>query len=412
MAVNTLYFGDNQQVLRESIPPESVDLVYLDPPFNSKAEYHLLSSAANGARAVRTVSAFADVWRWDQQAQDDFARLVKEGGRQAEVMRAFQALLDSGSMLAYLATMTPRLRELYRVLKPTGSIYLHCDPSANHYLRVLMDAIFGADQFRNEIIWRRTGAHGPRRSFGPIHDTLLFYSKTADYFFRMLKRPYMRGHVARRYRKESAGRLKFISGGNVLTGANATGGESGKPWKGFDPAAKNRHWAVPGFLAEKMPTGFAKLGVLAKLDALFDAGFIEIRAGAAWPVPVRYLKRDDGQPLQDIWSYQPYTEGTVHNAESGIDADVAWLGPTDPERLGYQTQKPLGLLKRIIRSSCPEGGVVLDPFCGCGTTLVAAHKLDRVWLGIDRAKVAIDLSKRRFRDGFGLEPGKDYRFVC
>jgi DNA modification methylase len=401
MSVYTLYVGDNLRVLQEHVPRESVDLVYLDPPFNSRADYHATSHRSEDARSALAFPAFRDVWTWDRCTEDAYARLLQQGGRVADALRAFRTLLDDGGMLAYLTMMAPRLRELHRVLKPTGSLYLHCDPSASHYLRVLLDAIFGPAQFRNEIIWRRTGAHGPRRCFGPVHDALIFYSKTGDYFFRALKRPYMRGHVARRYRKDASGRFKFISGGNVLTGASATDGESGQPWKGFDPAAKNRHWAVPGFLAERMPAEFAKLGVLAKLDALYDAGFIEIRAGAAWPVPVRYLRTDDGQPLQDIWAHQPYTEGTVHDSDEGIDADVAWLGPTDPERLGYPTQKPVGLLERIIRSSCPERGVVLDPFCGCGTTLFAAQKLRRAWLGIDMASAAIDLTRKRLREAFG-----------
>jgi DNA modification methylase len=313
-------------------------------------------------------------------------------------------------MLAYLTIIAPRLRELYRVLRPTGSLYLHCDPSASHYLRVLLDAIFGPAQFRNEIVWRRTGAHAPRRSFGPIHDTLLFYSKSEDYFFHVVRRPYMRGHVERRYKMHSSGRLKFTSGGNVLTGANATGGASSKPWRGFDPASKNRHWAIPGFLAERMPAGFVNLSVHAKLEALYGAGLIEIHPDAAWPVPVRYLDKGDGQAFQDIWSYQPYTEGTVHQQKDGIDADVAWLGPTDPERLGYQTQKPTGLLERIISSSCPEDGLVLDPFCGSGTTLLAAEKLTRHWIGIDNAAVAIRLAKRRL-GAVGLRSGRDYRSV-
>ncbi len=221
---------------------------------------------------------------------------------------------------------------------------------------MLMDAVFGPVNFRNEIIWRRTGAHGPRRSFGPVHDTILFYSKTEAYYFKVVKRPYMKGHVERRYKKDSEGRHKFVSGGNVLTGAGATAGESGAVWRGFDPSAKKRHWAIPGFLVEQMPEEFKKLGVLEKLEALYQAELIEIKSGAAWPTPVRYLSDIEGQPLQDIWSYQPYTEGMVFGTSEGIDYDVAWLGPTAPERIGYQTQKPIGLVERIIESSCPAEG--------------------------------------------------------
>lgn len=245
-----------------------------------------------------------------------------------------------------------------------------------------MDAIFGFENFQNEIIWRRTGAHGPRKSFGPIHDTIFFYTKTKGHYFNIVKKPYMLGHVQRRYTMDSSGRYQFTSGGNVLTGAGATKGESGMPWRGFDPSSKNRHWAIPGFLSEQMPPGFNELGVIDKLETLYKAGLIEINEGAAWPTPVRYLRPQDGHPLQDIWAYQPYTEGTVYGTKEGIDQDVSWLGPTDPERLGYQTQKPHGLLERIIRSSCPKDGVVLDAFCGCGTTVAAAERLNKRWIGI------------------------------
>ena len=275
----------------------------------------------------------------------------------------------------------------------------------------MLDAIFGAANFRNEIVWRRTSAHAPRRRFGPIHDSILFYSRTGRYYFHVQRLPYLRGHVARRYTADAAGRLRFTGGGNVLTGPGATDGESGRAWRGFDPAAKNRHWAIPGFLAAQMPASFGDLGALAKLEALYQAGLIEIAPDAAWPMPVRYLTSDDGQPMQDIWAYQPYTEGVVYGDDTGIDADVAWLGPTDPERLGYQTQKPLGLLERIIYSSCPDDGLVLDPFCGCGTTICAAHTLGRRWIGIDSAQLAIEMVSSRLKAMFALEPGRDYQIV-
>jgi hypothetical protein len=157
---------------------------------------------------------------------------------------------------------------------------------------------------------------------------------------------------------------------------------------------------VPGFLAEQMPPEFKKLSPLAKLDALYAANLIEISEGNEWPVPVRFLEADDGQPLQDLWAYQPYTEGTVYGIKAGIDADVMWLGPKHPERLGYQTQKPTGLLGRIIESSCPESGNVLDPFCGCGTTIHTAQKLKREWIGIDITNLAIGLIEDRLRRAF------------
>jgi site-specific DNA-methyltransferase (adenine-specific) len=420
-----LYLGDNLILLHDQVADESVDLTYVDPPFNSQASYQLsvsaparkgfrggISSNSRGNSKEKNGSghAFCDQWTWNAGAQMAFERMTADGSRLARALQACQALLGPGPRLAHLCMMAPRLRELHRVLKPTGSLYLHCDSSASHYLKLLLDTLFGPDQFRNEIIWRRTGAHGPRRSFGPVHDTLFFYTKTADYFFNLVRRPYPRGHVSRRYRGDGSGRLRFASGGNVLTGAGATDGESGLPWRGFAPAQKNRHWAIPRFLACQMPAGFDQLGILARLDALYAAGLIEIRPGAAWPTPVRYLEPADGQPLSDLWVYQPYTGGTLHGTEAGIDADVAWLGPTDPERLGYPTQKPAGLIERILRSSCPQGGSVLDSFCGSGTSLLVAERLHCSWIGIDNSAAALDFTQRRLRDGFAFEPGRDYHY--
>jgi site-specific DNA-methyltransferase (adenine-specific) len=394
-----LILGDNLETLPIWVASESVDLVYLDPPFNSNATYNMLFKHVDGAPAAAQIQAFTDTWKWNAVAAASYDELLRAGGDVARVMHSFWGLLDGPcDMLAYLSMMAPRLVELRRVLKPTGSIYLHCDPTASHYLKLLLDAVFGPEQFRNEIIWRRTGAHAPKRKYGPIHDTLLFYSRTDDYWWDIVRSPYSRDHVKRRYTEDAQGRMQFTSGGNVLTGAGKTKGESGATWRGFDPGARNRHWAVPGFLVEQMPPDFELLGVIDKLDALYTAGLIEITPGNVWPVPVRFLEPGDGQPLSDIWAYQPGTEGDLYGTEAGIDSDVAWMGPTDPERLGYPTQKPLGLLERIIRSSCPQGGIVLDPFCGCGTTIDEAQRLGRQWIGVDVSRQATDVIEGRLHD--------------
>jgi site-specific DNA-methyltransferase (adenine-specific) len=210
----------------------------------------------------------------------------------------------------------------------------------------------------------------------------------------------MRGHVESRY-VDVGGKLKFNTGGNILTGSGKTEGDSGKPWKGSDPSAKNRHWAIPGYLALQMGEGFESLPILKKLDALYKAGLVEIKPGNEWPVPVKYLDEKDGQPIQDIWAFQPYTEGIVYGTDKGIDSDVQWLGPTDPERLGYPTQKPEGLLERIIRASTDEGDLVLDAYCGCGTTIALAEKLKRKWIGIDITYQSISLILKRLEDSYG-----------
>jgi DNA modification methylase len=396
---NTLYYGDNLDILRRYVKDESVDLIYLDPPFNSNATYNVLFSEKDGTRAAAQLQAFKDTWKWEEAAAT-FEDLKLLQGPLGDAMRAFGQLLPHGGLLAYLVMMGPRLAELHRVLKPTGSIYLHCDPTASHYLKVLMDAIFGPQNFRNEIVWRRTGTHNATRAFGPIHDTILFYSKTNAYVFNIVRRPYMKQHVARRYKEDSDGRLVFSSGGNVLTGAGASDGDSGQTWRGINPKSKNRHWAVPRFYDSLMSEEYRSLSPTKKLEALYQAGLIKIEPGAAWPTMVRYLDERDGMPVPDIWAYQPYTEGTVYGTDEGIDADVAWMGPTDPERLGYPTQKSEGLLARILSASSNPGDLVLDPFCGCGTAIAAAQRLGRRWIGIDITQAAIVTIKKRLADAF------------
>jgi site-specific DNA-methyltransferase (adenine-specific) len=402
---NVLYYGDNLDILRNEIDDESVDLIYLDPPFNSKATYNVLFQNKDGKAAPAQIQAFEDTWHWDQASGAAFEEVRLGGGRIGDAMKGLRSLLGDNDMLAYLSMMAIRLIELHRVLKSSGSIYLHCDPTASHYLKLLMDAIFGGKNFRSEIIWRRTGSHKSQKRFGPIHDVIFFYSKSKDYYFSSPTRPYMRGHVESRFRlEEKTGRYLFTTGGNILTGAGSRTGESGMTWRGFNPTESNRHWAVPGYLVKQMPEPeeFQKLGVLDRLELLYQADLIKIKKGTKWPTPVRYLEETDGQPIGDIWAHQPYTQGTVYGSEEGIDSDVSWYGTTDPERLGFQTQKPLGLLARILNASSREGDTVLDPFCGCGTTVVAAEKLGRRWVGIDITHLAINLIKRRMRDVFSM----------
>lgn len=407
----TLYYGDNLPILR-NIATASVDLVYLDPPFNSDAVYNVTMSGAGDAAAQ--IHAFDDTWRWSPETAAAYDHLVRDGGLPplaAEALAAVRALTGESPLAAYATTMAPRLVELHRVLKPTGNLFLHCDPTASHYLKVMLDAVFGPKQFRNEIIWRRTGNHSPSRSFGPIHDTILFYARGPKAYFAKTVRPYTKEHVEDRYTKQADGRFKFTSGGNVLTGPGSGDGESSMPWRGFDPAAKRRHWAMPGFVSEQMPEDFEGLSPLQKMEAAYQAGLIEILPGRAWPEPVRYLTEASGERLPDIWAFQPGTGGVLYGTDDPIDLDVAYLGPTSPERLGYPTQKPVGLLKRIIDAACPPDGVVLDPFCGCGTTIDAAIQRKRRWIGIDITYLAIDLIRNRLRDRFGESVDATYRVL-
>ena len=404
---NILYYGDNLDVMRLHIKDETVDLVYLDPPFNSNASYNVLFAEKNGSKAVSQIRAFEDTWTWNQESENIYHDLVISGGCVSDCLQAFRTFLGECDVLAYLVMMAPRLVELRRVLKPTGSIYLHCDPTASHYLKMLMDAVFSPVMFQNEIIWRRTGYNSAAKRFGPLHQIILYYKKTADATFNLTYTPYTKGYIEDFFTEEDdRGRYRPV----LLTGPGTRTGESGKAWRHYNPTLSGRHWQPASYLYEKYKhlTGedLAQYPLLERFDKLDSLGLI------SWPkkkdgVPnYRYYLADaPGVLLQDIWAYQPGTEGCVYGNENvGIDEDVKWLSTKDRERLGYQTQKPEGILERIIKASSNPGDIILDPFCGCGTTIAVAQKLDRFWIGIDITHLAINLIKRRLKDSFGIEP--------
>ncbi|MCY4372446.1 MAG: DNA methyltransferase [Spirochaetaceae bacterium] len=318
-----------------------------------------------------------------------------------ELLGAVQKV-HGDSMMAYLTYMSIRIMEMKRVLKKTGNICVHCDTAASHYLKLLLDALFQHANFECEVIWRRTGSHNSTRSFGRMHETILWYHKSQRYTFNVVRTPYTKGHVESRYTIGPDGRARFSSGGNVLTGAGATGGLSCEPWRGFDPASKGRHWAVPRYFERHMDSDYLSLSPVDKLEALYKKGLVEIKEGTVWPVMVRYLDERDGVPLGDIWAYQSYTEGTLWGSDEGIDSDVKWLGPTDPERTGYPTQKPVGLLRRIIKALSDPGDMVLDPFCGCASACIAAESEQRQWAGIDISPKAAELVRSRMHEELGL----------
>ena len=408
---NTLYYGDNLDILREHVPDESVDLVYLDPPFNSNASYNVLFKEQSGEESPAQIRAFNDTWQWTQESQRTFENEIMLNlatpANVRDMIDAFRKFIGSNAMMAYLVMMTPRLVELRRVLKPTGSIYLHCDPTASHYLKVLMDAVFGKENFRSEIVWKRSNAHNKiTKQYGPIHDTILFYSKGRSFYFAPGTRSLMRGYVEDWFTsQDEKGRYRT----NMLTGPGTRTGTSGQPWRGFDPTSVGRHWAIPASVRHFLPDESVDWTTQQILDFLLDSGAIYIpRDGAGQPKYKQYVS--NGVFYQDVWAYQPYTNGTLYEAEESIDEDVKWLERGD-ERLGYPTQKPIGLLERIISSSSKEGDVVLDPFCGCGTAIAAAQKLNRQWIGIDITHLAVALMKNRLKTTFNILPGQDYQVV-
>lgn len=387
--MNSLYYGDNLKVLRDHVADESVDLVYLDPPFKSDANYNVLFAEKDGSRPAAQISAFTDTWQWDQAAARSHQEIVEAGGKVSQVMQAFRTFLGESDMLAYLSMMAPRLVELRRVLKPTGSIYLHCDPTASHYLKLLMDAVFGIKFFRNEITWKRTSARSDSHRWNQIHDILLFYSRGDKYTWNPQYTAYHEEYTEQFYEKEDVQTGKRYTSGD-LTAAGTRNGESGKSWRGINPTDKGRHWAVPR--AVLLSLNIEGSTVQERLEQLDKCGRI------LWP------QKDGGMPR-----YKRYLEEMAGVAIQSIITDIPPISAHAAERLGYATQKPEALLERLIRASSNQGDVVLDPFCGCGTAIAAAQKLDRQWIGIDVTHLAISLIKRRLLDTFKEEIVNTYK---
>jgi site-specific DNA-methyltransferase (adenine-specific) len=387
---NVLYYGDNLDILRRYIPDESVDLVYLDPPFNSNRAYNVIFKDESGRSTDAQLLAFEDTWHWGPDAEAQYAYLTNTARNQGQVpstvstiVAALRSGIGENQMMAYLVEMAVRLVELHRVLKPTGSLYLHCDPTASHYLKVLLDAIFGPEHFHNEITWKRTFAHGSAKRYGPVHDILLFYSKTDAYLWANARAPHASDYIERHFRYAEPGsgrRFQAIT----LTGSGVRYGESGQPWRGIDPTRVGRHWALPGDLLDAL--GISTGSVQERLDALDAAGKVY------WP------EKKGGTPRLKIYA----DELTGGVALPDLWTDIPPISAQARERLGYPTQKPVALLERIISASSNPGDVVLDPFCGCGTALAAAQTLGRPWVGIDITYLAIAVMRARLKDSFGL----------
>lgn len=367
---NTLFYGDNLAILREHIADESVDLIYLDPPFNSNANYNVLFRAPGGEQSQSQIEAFEDTWHWNVTAERAYAEVLQSGSSDAaNMLAAMRSFLGTNDMMAYLAMMAVRLIELHRVLKSTGSLYLHCDPTASHYLKLLLDAVFGPTNYRSEIIWRRTNARGTTGRWPRLHDVVLFYSKSEAFVFHSLKVKADKAKLPHTLITGADGQ-KYQT--FELTAPGVTkDGDSGKPWRGFDPGKYGRHWANSASV----------------LDGWDNDGLIH------WPKEGGFPRRRAEEP------FDPDSREVVLGS---VWTDIDRLNQTAKERLGYPTQKPLALLERVLAASSNEGDVVLDPFCGCGTTVHAAQKMGRRWIGIDVTHLAVGLIQRRLRDAFPL----------
>jgi site-specific DNA-methyltransferase (adenine-specific) len=363
---NRLYYGDNLEVLRnrDAFPNESVDLIYLDPPFNSNASYNILFKSPAGSGADASFEAFDDTWHWGPTAEAAYDDVMKSPFTDvAELLRTMRSFLRDNDMMAYLAMMAVRLIELHRVLKPTGSLYLHCDPTASHYLKLLLDGVFGVENYRNEIVWLRTNAHNMKsKSFPRSNDIIFFYSKSSKFKFNQ---PYAGFSAAqlKRYKPDADGRL--------YTGQDLT----------FSSSNKDRQFTFRGTTP---PPGRSWGASLEQLESWWTQGLI--------------LTKLDGTPRLD--GHKVYLDEKLGKPVDTNWIDIPRIGNTSAERLGYPTQKPISLLERIILASSDVGDVVLDPFCGCGTALHASQLLKRQWIGIDVTHLAIVLIEKRLRSNF------------
>ena len=372
--MNRLYYGDNLTIM-QGMNSACVDLIYLDPPFNSNRAYNAIYKDETGRPLPDQIEAFCDLWTLNEEHERAIRQmpvLMREAGIPDETVEFWRLWMNAlrGSqptMLAYLSYMVQRLVVMKRLLRPAGSIYLHCDPTAGHYIKVMMDGIFGHDNFCNEIIWKRTSSHSDAKRLGAVHDTILWYGASPQYRFKKQFTPYDEEYVEKRHRFEDPDGRKWMDGD--LSAKGLRGGGYEYEYKGVRSI-----WRVP-------------LERMRELDAenrlyFTSRGGIRIK---------RYLDEMSGVPLSDVWT------------------DISPINSQAKERMGYATQKPVALLERIIEASSNEGDVVMDPFCGCATTLEAAHKLNRHWIGID---IAIHAIKRvaaiRLGERCHLRQGKDF----
>lgn len=343
--MNKLYYGDNLEVLRKYVRDETIDLCYIDPPFNSKRNYNQIYNNI-GREDTAQAQAFVDTWTWDAHALQCFEQVLDnvngvQTRQSIELLRGLDKVLGRGSLLAYLASMTARIAEIHRTLKPTGSFYLHCDPSASHYLKLVCDALFCGDrggEFKNEIVWKRTSAHSSAKRWGPIHDIILFYTKSQNFTWNKTYQAYSEKYVSEFYKhSENGKRYQLVD----LTAPEVRNGDSGKPWRNINPTDKGRHWAVPNELLARFSDNWSSMTTQEKLDLLAANDLIYWTKNGK-PRLKRFLDENAGVPIQDI-----------------ID-DINPLSAHAAERLGYPTQKPETLLERIIAASSNErGGAVL-----------------------------------------------------
>ncbi len=368
---NTLFYGDNLTILRQYIPDECIDLVYLDPPFNSSRNYNVLFKDEHGIESESQITAFEDTWHWNMETLQTYNEMLTDApDHVGKMISSLHEFIGENQMMAYLVMMTTRLVELHRILKSTGSLYLHCDPTASHYLKIILDFIFGIENYRGEIVWQRTATHNDAKRWPALSDTIFFYSKKSTFVWNPQYRDQSLEDIEKRYR--------FVDEQGRRYRLGPIDSPNPRPnliyeWKGYAPPVKGWRYSK-----ERM----------AELDAAGEIWYPKDKTKRL--AHKLFLDESRGALLGNIWT------------------DISPLQASATERLGYPTQKPLELLERIVRASSNPGDIVLDPFCGCGTAIAASQKLDRKWVGIDITHLSIALMKYRLE---AMYPGIKFKVV-
>lgn len=374
LSKNVLFYGDNLDVMRRYLPDEHVDLVYLDPPFNSNRNYNVLFKQKSGDEAQAQIHAFDDTWTWGQDDEQAFAELQATAAPTvADAIGAMHQLIGPSDMLSYLVMMTQRLVELRRLMKPTASLYLHCDPVASHYLKVILDAIFGPLNFRGEITWLRTTTHNDAKRWSPNADIILYYGKTDNVTWNPVHLPHSEEYIASKYRHDDGDGRRYRL--DNMTSPNPRPNLTYE-WNGHSPPANGWRYSRE------------------RMKELDDAGLVWYPdSKSKRPQLKRYLDEQLGPVAGNVWT------------------DISPINSRAKERLGYPTQKPVALLERIVKASSNEGDVIFDPFCGCGTTVDAAQRLDRRWIGIDISYLSVDLMDTRLVDTYGSDVRNTFQVI-
>ena len=385
---NIIYYGDNLEIMKSLLEEKSdfIDLVYIDPPFNSKRNYNILYKDRNSEDdEILQQEVFKDTWS-NVHYRQNLEEIKNLGLLILDNYLSFIKDSLPPSYVSYLSMMAIRIYYIKELLKDTGSFYLHCDPTMSHYLKTMCDLIFGSDNFRNEIVWKRTYAHNDPRKFGRNQDIILFFTKSSNFILNVQYESYDPEYIKTNFGyNDERGKYQSMT----LTGPGVNPND--ETWQGYNPSQSNRSWSIPKRVVNRL-VGDKKAKTMSRIERLnlLEKNNYIIFSKNKIPRFKEYLHEMPGTPIQEIWT------------------DINPIGSQAKERLGYPTQKPLALLTRIIQASSNEGDLVADFFCGCGTTVDACASLKRNFIGADISTISTGLIRKRLQEKHSLIAGKHY----